>query len=160
MSLNSTSTYLFALCVILLAVLIYNKFRHCRFNPTSSDLLIECVNNKDTIQLKCQTVPGSPSQYTFSATEFITNVEITERLRNVEWLSLHIKNNYLNMSFKFNGRIPLSPIQAYRLHRIIGYQWSVLEYSQCQILTLLTPHRDSACIDKWDSRIGNTDPSN
>ena len=135
--LNSTSTYLFALCIILLALLIYKKFRHCRLNPNCSDLLIEFGNNRDTMQLKCQTLPGSPSQYTFSATEFITNVEITGCLRkvaNVEWLSLNIKNTYLNMSFKFNGRIPLCPIQAYRLHRIISGQfWSILtaRYQHC-----------------------------
>jgi len=81
--LNSTSPYLFLLCIILLLLLIYKKYRHCKSNSNSCSLILEFGNSTETLQILCQTVPGSPTQYTFSANEFIKSVVITGRLQEL-----------------------------------------------------------------------------
>jgi len=135
--LDSSPIYLFLMCIILLILLLYKKFRHCKSNPNSCTLLLEFGCPRDTLQIKCQTLPGSPSQYVFSATDFITSVVTTGHFRKIAVVkrpSLIIKNTYLNMKFTFNDRIPLCPLQAIRLHRIIAGQfWCILttRYEHC-----------------------------
>ena len=79
--LNSPTLYMFLMCIILLILLLYKKFRHCKSNPNSCSLLLEVGNYTDRLQIHCHTLPGSPSQYTFSASYFITSVDITGRFR-------------------------------------------------------------------------------
>jgi len=112
--LNSTSPYLFLLCIILLLLLIYKKYRHCKSNPNSRSLILEFGNSTETLQIPCQTLPGSPTQYS----EFIKSIVIIGRFHKfitVSWPSLRIDNNYLQMTFDFNNHISLCPLQAYRL---------------------------------------------
>ena len=93
--LNSTSPYLFLLCIILLLLLIYKNYRHCKSNPNASSLILEFGNSTETLQIQWQTLPGSPTQYTFCASEFIKSVVITGRIKKsitVSWPSLHIYN--------------------------------------------------------------------
>jgi len=143
--LNSTSPYLFLLCIILLLLLIYKKYRHCKSNPNSCSLILEFGNDTETLQIPCQTLPGSPTQYTFSASEFIKFVVITGRFQKsitVSWPSLCMHNNYLQMTFDFNNHISLCPLQAYRLQRIInGKFWCIisLRYEHCLFRVDINP---------------------
>jgi len=143
--LNRTSFYLFLLCVILLLLLIYKKYRHCKSNPNSCNLILEFGNSTETLQIPSQTLPGSPTQYTFSASEFIKSVVITGRFKKsitVSWPSLRIHNNYLQMTFDFNNHISLCPLQAYRLQRIItGKFWCIisLRYEHCLFRVDIAP---------------------
>jgi len=118
--LNSTSPYLFLLCIILLLLLIYKKYRHCKSNPNSCSLILEFGNSTKTLQIRCQTLPGSPTQYTFSASELIKSVVITGRFKKsitVSWPSLRIHNNYLQMTFDFNNHISFCRLTNYELLR-------------------------------------------
>jgi len=143
--LNSTSPYLFFLCIILLLLLIYKKYRHCKSNPNSCSLILEFDNSTETLQIPCQTLPGSPTQYTFSASEFIKSVLIIGRFQKsttVSWPSLRIHNKYLQTTFYFSNHISLCPLQAYRLQRIInGKFWCIisLRYEQCLFRVDIAP---------------------
>ena len=93
--------YTIILCVILLVLLLFKKFRRCTSNPNSCSLLLEFGSNSSLVF--CQTVPGSPTQYSFTASKFIDHVEVCGRLKPlllVSWSSLRIHNNHLNMSFE------------------------------------------------------------
>ena len=133
----SLDSILFIPCLILLVILLVKHFYRYQSNPNLYSLYLEIGNHSNTIQIECQKLPGTPNQYAFSATTFITNVEITGRFRkilHVTWSSLSIQNSYLNMDFDFNGHIPITVFQARRLREIIHSKfWCILTagYNGC-----------------------------
>ena len=133
----SATPYLFLLCLILLTLLLFKKFRRCTANPNSCTLILEFGNRFHTLPVDCQTLPGSPDQYIFSTTNFIDHTQITGYLRpvlHVSWPTLKIHNKHLNQSFQFNHKISLCPLQSCRLRQIISDSfWCILtaRYQHC-----------------------------
>ena len=67
--------YTVMLCAVLLLLLLFKRFRRCTSNPNACTLILEFGNGSNTVLVDCQTLPGSPTQYT-SASKFIDHVEI------------------------------------------------------------------------------------
>ena len=142
------SSYLFLICVILLVILLFKKFRQCTANPNSCMLILEFGNRSNTLLIDCQSLPGSPNQYTFLASKFIDHVEVIGRFKpvmHVSWDTLQIHNTHLNMIFEFNTTIPICLFQAHHLRKIIQDKfWCILtaRYEHCLYRIDLIKHEE------------------
>ena len=124
------SDLILLVCIMTLLILLFKKIPKCSSNSNKSFLFLEFGQPHDsthTVQVPCQTLPGKPSQYYFTASKFIENIDIEGTIRpilTVQWHTLRIHHNDLDVTFDFNGLIPLNLIQAYRLKNILdGTFW-------------------------------------
>jgi len=129
---DTATSYDFILLVfiMILLILLFTKLPKCRPNSNKCFLFLEFGQPHDstnTVPVLCQTLPGNPNQYSFTASKFIENIDIEGTLRpilNVQWHTLRIHHNDLDVTFDFNARIPLNLIQAYRLKKVLdGSFW-------------------------------------
>ena len=125
------------LCFIIIGLLLCKKYRLCKSNPNTCNIILEFGNHTNTLQIVGQSLPGSPTQYTFSAKNFIEEIRVSGRFRpklHVDWPTLVIHNHHLNITFDFIGNINTSYFQASQLRKIInGKYWCILlaRYEYC-----------------------------
>ena len=115
---------------VFVLILVFVKFGFCPFNPNSFTLILEFGQKSTIIPVTTQLLPGSPNQYTFSSSAFIDTVTLTGMLRPalaVDWPTLSIYNHHMDMHFSLPQSIPLGPVQAYRLRKLLRHSyWSML----------------------------------
>jgi len=125
------SAYLIFLSgIALVTFLLLIKFGFYPSNPNSFTLILEFGHNSIIVPIATQLLPGSPSQYTFTSSDFIDDVTISGILRPtlvVTWPTLSICNHHLDMHFHLPQSIPLGPVQAYRLRKLLrSSYWCML----------------------------------
>ena len=113
--------------------MVFIKFGFYLSNPNSFTLILEFGHNSIIVPIATQLLPGSPSQYTFSSSDFIDDVTISGILRPalvVTWPTLSICNQHLDMHFHLPQSIPLGPVQAYRLRKLLYWCMLSARYGQ------------------------------
>jgi len=92
--------------IILVIFLVFIKFGFYPSNSNSFTLIFEFGHNSIIVPIATQLLPGSPSQYTFSSSDFIDDVTISGILRPilvVTWPTLSICNHHLDMQFHLSS---------------------------------------------------------
>jgi len=108
--------------IVLVIFLVFIKFGFHPFNPNSFTLILEFGHNSIIVPIATQLLPGSPSQYTFSSSDFVDDVTISGILRPilvVTWPTLSICNYHFDTHFHLPQSISLGPVQAYRLRKLL-----------------------------------------
>jgi len=113
-------TTLTLLIIVIACVLIYLWRRYKQRNHFY--FCIEIGNEKTFERLKCIRLTGSENLYLFMATNFIKSINIRWGIRPnivIVWPTFCVKHTTLNNIYSFNGRVSVSLVTAWRIHKII-----------------------------------------
>ena len=113
-------TTLTLLIIVIACVLIYLWRRYKQRNHFY--FCIEIGNEKTFERLKCIRLTGSENLYLFMATNFIKSINIIWGIRPnivIVWPTFCVKHTTLNNIYSFNGRVSVSLVTAWRIHKII-----------------------------------------